>query len=441
MDGLGAAMPRSHLDSPNDLNSPKAMKPFRNLLLVAALAGAVVGCQRTPTDEPGKPIELAFWNGFSGPDGVAMERIVQQFNKEHPNVHVKMQIIPWGTYYDKVTLGLAFGGAPDVFILHANRIPEYGAHGALCEMDDLVAKSGLKQEDFVSRPWEASIYQGKRLGLPLDCHPMGMYYNVDLFRKAGISRPPATREEFLDAARKLTKDTNGDGKPDQWGFAMTDNHLVGSTFLYQFGGGLLSKDGTQTILGDEASIQGLEMLLSLPDKEKVCPPPSGNDGWIGFQTGKVAMAFQGIWMIDSLEKQKQQGFHYAAAPVPFFGPVKTVWAGSHCLAMPKEISGARKEAAWSFIKYLSDHSIKWAQGGQVPVRLSVLKSPEFQALPVQREFAKQLDYVQYEPLVVTVNQIAGFADAAVDTALNHVETPERALKDAARRVDNVLRRQ
>jgi multiple sugar transport system substrate-binding protein len=412
----------------------------RFLLSLVLLAVLTAGCSRPDPDprlEDGT-IVLNFWNGFTGPDGKTMEEIVKGFNRRHQGkIRVKMQIIDWGTFYDKVTLGLAFGGAPDVFIIHANRIPEYAAHGALNKIDDLAGQ--LDQSDFVPRAWQAGLWEKSRYGLPLDCHPMGMYYNVDMFREAGIAKPPTTFAEFLDVARRLKKDKNGDGTIDQWGFAYTDLHLTSTTFFQQFGGGLLTPDMKRSALDEPQSVEALRLMEKLYQDYKICPTPEGNDGWAGFRIGKVGMAFQGIWMINELNNQK--GLNYAAAPVPFFGPKKAVWAGSHCLVMPAKLQADRREAAWTFIKYLSDNSLEWAKGGQVPVRKSVLDNPEFQSLKVQPEFAKQLPWATYEPFSTAVNQIASFADTAVESTLNGGEDAKQALKTAARRVDNVLRRQ
>ena len=386
-----------------------------------------------------KVTDISFWNGFSGPDGAAMEKIVQRFNKENPDVHVQMQIIPWATYYDKLTLGLAFGDPPDVFVLHANRVPEYAEHSALAQLDSYVTESGLKESDFVPKAWVAGLWDQKRFGLALDCHPLGMYYNVKLFEEAGIEKPPVTQAEFLAAAKKLTKDLDGDGQPDQWGFAITDTHLVGTSILYQFGGGLLTPDMKHSALDTAETKAGIDFMWDLINKYKVCPPPGSSDAWMGFQTGKIAMAPQGIWMIDSLDKQKN--LRYAAAPFPLMGPVKAVWAGSHNLCMPAKIAPARKDAAWRLIKFLSDNSLDWAKGGQVPVRTSVLSSKEFQGLRVQSQFAKQLGYVQYEPFSLLINQMGPFGDAALEGALNGSETADHALSVASRRVDQVLARE
>ena len=122
------------------MKQPRIITP----LLLAALWLALVcgGCAHPPTsrgvarDAQGR-IVLNFWNGFTGPDGKTMEVMVDKFQQDNPDVRVKMQIIPWGTYYDKVTLALAYGGAPDVFVCHAARIPEFASFGKLRPLDEL----------------------------------------------------------------------------------------------------------------------------------------------------------------------------------------------------------------------------------------------------------------------------------------------------------------
>lgn len=394
------------------------------------------GCAR-PAESRGAVLELKFWNGFSGPDGAAMEKIVRQFNREHPRQHVTMQIIPWATYYDKVTLGLAFGGAPDVFVLHANRVPEYADHGALAPLDAMLKSSGLGPGDFVPKAWHAGVWNGTRYSLPLDCHPLGLYYNIDLFKRAGIvdaagnAKPPTTMAEFMEDAKKLT----GDG---QWAFAFSNLHATSTLFLQQFGGGILTSDLQHAAIDSPGSKAGIDAMMNLIYGAKIAPNPAGADPWVGFLTGKVAMAPEGVWMVNDLKNHPD--LHAAAAPMPWFGPVKAVWAGSHNLAMPAGLSEERKKAAWSFIKYLSDHSIMWAEGGQVPVRPAILNSPRFQALPIQREFAKELPYVEFEPFSVKYNQITGFADSAIEAVLDKAEPKDVALATAQRRIEQVVAR-
>jgi multiple sugar transport system substrate-binding protein len=360
-----------------------------------------------------------------------MDKIVEGFNREHPKIQVKVQVIPWGTYYDKVTLGLAYGGAPDVFVLHAQRVPEYASHGALAPVDRFVKSDGPDPNDFMPTQWKAGQVDGVRYGLPLDCHPVGMYYNTKLFKEAGIDHPPTTELEFETDARKLT-----DPKQNRWGFVITDFHLVGSTLFDQFGGGVMTPDLTRSALNTSPSLKAVETMIGWVRDGHICPKPDPGGSWSEFQTGRAAMAIQGIWMFDSVEHQ--QGLSYAAAPVPRFGPFKAVWASSHCLCMPSNLPADRQRAGWIFIKYLSDHCLAWAQAGQVPIRKSILRSPAFRSLRIQREFAKELPYVVYEPFSTSVNQVAPFADSAVEAAVDGVETPQKALAQGAQRVNRVL---
>ncbi len=416
-------------------------------LAVLALLSVVVvaGCRREHGRVVGnRVLTIDFWNGFTGPDGATMEKIVRRFNREHKNVRVRMQIIPWNTYYDKVTLGLAYGGAPDMFILHASRLPEYADSQAIGVVDDLVSNGGLKASDFAPRSWEAARWKGRQYAIPLDCHPIGLYYNTRLFREAGIvdskgrAKPPTNLAEFLAAARKLTRDTNGDGRPDQWGFVFTWLRTNAHTFLAQCNSGWLTRDCRRSALDSPESRRAFELMSSMIYAHKVCPPPGGIDAWVGFQTGKVAMALEGIYMLSSLERQK--GLSFAGAPCPVFGSRRAAWADSHMMVMPRSIGRERRKAAWEFIRYLSDHSLEWAKGGQIPVRKSILASPEFRAMRVQYEFSKQLPYVVYMPPSTKMNQLTPFGDAAVEAVLQRIKPPEDALREAARRMNGVLER-
>ena len=415
-------------------------QPLRIVTLALALlcVVCVTGCQRHAVTSSGGVLTIDFWNGFTGPDGKTMEKIVRRFNKEHTGIQVRMQIIPWGTYYDKVTLSLAYGGAPEVFIVHADRLPEYADCGSVITVDDLVKSGSLDADDFAPVVWEAAHWKGKQYAVPLDCHPQALYYNTDLFREAGIKGPPTNLREFLDAAKKLTRDTDGDGKIDQWAFAYTWMRNNAHTFLAQFDTGWLTPDARHSDLTSPDAKEAYQLMCDLIYKYKVCPKPEGQDAWIGFRTGKVAMAIEGIYMISSLEEQK--GLHFAGAPCPVFGRHPGVWGNSHMMCMPRGVSPEQRKAAWEFIKYLSDHSLEWAKGGQVPVRKSILAKPEFRRMPVQWEFSKELPYVVYSPPSTSLNQILPFCDAATEAILNDIKPMNDALAEAARRSNAVLER-
>jgi multiple sugar transport system substrate-binding protein len=417
---------------------------LRSIIVLCLLSLLLVSCSPGKHSGNVASAEIRFWNGFTGPDGATMEKIVQRFERE-TGIRVKMQIIPWSTYYDKLLLSLAYGGAPDVFICHANRIAEFARYGVFRQLDDLIeADKGFNSSDFLPNIWKAGQYAGKQVGLPLDCHPQGLYYNLKLFREAGIvdaqgnPKPPATWEEFLDAARRLTKDKDGDGRPDQWGFAFTWLRTNWITFISQHGGSILSPDLKRATLAEPPAVRATQQMCDIISRYRVAPKPEGFDSWMGFRQGRVAMAIEGIYMISSVEEQR--GLEYAGAPVPSFGPRRAVWGGSHLLCMPKNLSPQRAQLVWRFMRYLSDHSLDWAEGGQIPVRRSLLNQPRFRQMRVQYAFAKQLPYVVFEPASHKSTEIMPFYDAAIEAALLGIKSPQDALNEAARRIQQVLDR-
>lgn len=425
-------------------------KTFLSVALAALAAFPLLplGCARhsRAEDAPGGKITLNFWNGFTGPDGKTMEAMVSRFQAENPDVVVKMQLIPWGTYYDKLTLSLAYGGAPEVFVVHAARLPEFASFDVLRPLDSLYASDSkpLVAADFAPVPWAATFYKGRHVALPLDVHPIGLYYNTRLFQDAGIvdahgqARPPTNWDEFVTDAKKLTKDTDGDGRPDQWGFVFTNQRTNWLTFAGQFGGGIMTADGKRSAMDSPGSLEASRRMRDLIVKYKVASTPEGFDAWLAFRQGKAAMAMEGIYMLQGLEEQKNLAF--AGAPVPQFGPKKVVWGGSHLLCQPRGLSENRARAAWRLMRYLSDHSLEWARGGQIPARLAVRNSPEFAALPVQSQFARQLDKVRYEPLIPEDNSLMPFVDPAIESLLRGGQTPEDAMRDASRRINQRLSR-
>ena len=168
--------------------------------------------------------------------------------------------------------------------------------------------------------------------------PVGLYYNTELFEKAGIvdaaghAKPPTNLAEFLADAKKLTVDTNGDGQPDQWGYVFTWFRTNYYTVLRQFGGDLLTPDGKGSALATPQARDSLQLMTGFIYDRHIAPSPEGQDAWIGFQTGKVAMALEGIYMLSSLESQKN--LRFAGAPCPVFGKQPGAWANSHMMVMP-----------------------------------------------------------------------------------------------------------
>ena len=116
------------------------------------------------------------------------------------------------------------------------------------------------------------------------------------------------------------------------------------------------------------------------------------------------------------------------------------WANSHNLCLRADLTGDELAAGKRFIKYLSDNSLDWAAGGQVPVRKSLRESQRFAGMYAQREFAKQIPYACYMPKVPFVFEYLDQFDHAIEFALRGDKTPADALELASDNIQKVIDR-
>lgn len=414
-----------------------------SLLAVSVFFALTLGSCVRAADE-GK-VTLRYWNGFTGPDGRTMLRLVQRFNRENPDVDVTMQRMDWGTYYNKLFVAGLGKRAPEVFVVHADNLARFTGASFVRPVDDIVGgEDEIDTSDFDENIWAAVERDGKHWGVPLDVHMIGMYYNRKLFREAGIvdaegnPRPPTTREEFLDAAKRLTIDRSGDPRPEIWGYVFTWMRTNVYTAMRQFNGRLFNEDGTKTFVNSPENVEALQFCVDLIQKHRVAPSPENFDSWIGFRQGKVGVVFEGIYMLPEL--QRQNDLDFGAAPMPVYGKTPAAWGSSHTLCLRADLNERELEASKRFIKFLSDNSLDWAEGGQIPVRKSLRECERFKQMHVQQQFAKQIPYVAYLPSVPFVFEYLQAYDLAVEKALRGSLTPKQALDDAAVQIERVIKR-
>jgi multiple sugar transport system substrate-binding protein len=403
--------------------------------LLGALAsiplGAGCGLRR------GNPITIRFWNGFTGPDGRSILRLVRQFNEKNPDVSVLMQRMDWGTYWNKLFVAGLGGRAPEVFVLHSRTLLRF-ARAGFCEPIETVL-GDFPTSDIDANVWQAAAVDGKHYGLPLDVHAMGMYYNKKLFREAGLDpeKPPQTRDEFVEAIRRMKK-PGTNGQPDQWGYVFTNQETCTYTFLNQFGGATFTPDKTTCTLTRPENVEAFRFCRSLIE-QGIVPSPENFDSWIGFRQGRVGMVFEGIYMLADLQKQKD--LEFGGAPVPQVSTTNAVWADSHNLCLKAGLAPHVQQAAWRFMRFLSDNSVDWAAGGQIPTRPSLRATKEFQSLAVPAAFARQIPYVRYQPQLPFIFEYMTEYNLAVEKILRGRAQPEEALQNAQTNVEKIMARE
>jgi multiple sugar transport system substrate-binding protein len=199
----------------------------------AAQGGGQSPAQEFTGEYDGPPVELAYWNGFTGGDGPFMQDLVDQFNSEHENITVKPNTIQWLDFYQRVPAAVNAGEGPDVGVMHLDQLATNAARNVIVPLDDLTEALELTAEDFTEEVWNAGIYQDKRYGIPLDVHSLAMYWNTEHFEKAGITEPPTDEASFMEALDKLK--AAGYEQPF-WMPALWPSHLMFLSLTWQGGG-------------------------------------------------------------------------------------------------------------------------------------------------------------------------------------------------------------
>ncbi len=156
---------------------------FRRMMIAAAVAAAGLWTAAAQAEET-----VLWWDFLGGGDGVRMKQMISDFNTAHAGkIKIDATTLEWGTpFYAKVQTSAAVGEAPDVMTYHASRIPLAVSQDILEEITaDDMAKMGLSSSDFAPATWDAVNVDGKQYAVPLDTHPIVLYYNRDLLKKAG----------------------------------------------------------------------------------------------------------------------------------------------------------------------------------------------------------------------------------------------------------------
>lgn len=279
------------------------MRPLtRRTLLAAATAsapGAAIlaacgGETAAPTVKPGtRAAKLSFLDYTEGAELQLHQEHVAAFKREFPSIEVEHAPISGGNgaYIEKVLASSAAGTPVDTLRLNQRIFTTFLFQKLLAPLDPLINAERYDTKAYYPQVWDIYAKDGKRWGLPYNFGTFSLYWNKTLFSAAGVKAPDDSWDwdNFLDAARATTKDTNGDGQPDQYGFAWSNNESSWASFLWGNGGDFLNKEMTQCALTTAPAMEAIEYYVDVAARHRVAPP-AGNEGrTFGFTRGNVAM--------------------------------------------------------------------------------------------------------------------------------------------------------
>ncbi|KAA8818570.1 ABC transporter substrate-binding protein [Bifidobacterium rousetti] len=343
------------------------------LLSVAACGGQSASNTAGGSADGGKT-EITVWAWEP-----LISKTVEGFEKENPDITVK--VVNAGTNNDEYTALSnavnAGSGAPDLVQLDYNAVPQFAYSDAL---EDLSQYGGDKILDKFTTGAQAGVtVDGKMYGMPMGTGPMALFYNKEIFDKAGVTEAPKSWDEYYEAAKKihaLGSDYYITSDSGDAGFAMSMIWLAGGQ-PFKVDGSKVSIDLT----GDSGVKAFAQFWQKMIDEDLIDTKTAGwSDDWYkSLNTGHIASLMTGAWMPITLEGSVTDAagkYRVANTPTPDGSAVNSENGGG-ALAVVKGSKNA--EAAYKFAEYvgLGGGNKTFTEGGSFPPDTATLEESSF----------------------------------------------------------------
>ena len=358
------------------------------------------------------------------------------FEAKQSDIEVEIVAASMGgpEYAAKVVVMASAGVPPDVTDVYPAIGGELIAGGIFADLRPYMERdAAMNPRNFI--PVSLEFYKGEKgeiFGIPYGVLPLATTYNEDLFNEAGVLTPHAqganwTWDSAVQSAKRLTRDTNGDGTPDVWGASLRGDLLRVWTFVHQAGGNFFDRTfrPTQSRFNTPAVATGVRYWADFYTIHNAAGPDNG------IYKGIVAFTMdEGPWAVGNMETSEAT-FAWAIGRLPQ-GPKTAagiVFGGGY--QMPE--AGHNKKAAWEWLKFLSSRESQIAYAkftGRVPALLSAAR--EYRSLfpKAPASIMMYLDLAQDpQSMSEPVSPVLNTVRSQFNRGLNDVRTGKRSVQD------------
>jgi multiple sugar transport system substrate-binding protein len=427
------------------MRSPRKLSA---LVVLAAFLVAAAGCggssSSSTSSSPGGVTNIVIWHGYVDTEGKAIDKMVGEFNKTHPKIHVTAQFYGNSDYaLQKVLTAIAGGNPPDISYLYGSWAANIAQSSKVVDLNSYIKNDpAFDWNDFWPSERGAATVDGKIVGVPALVDNLALVYNKKLFQQAGIPYPTAnwTWQDLRTAAAKLT-----DPAKKQFGWAYVNDGSEDTVWrfealLWQAGGEILSPDGKQAAFDSPAGVQALTLLQQMAVQDHSVYLDSGNDLYANlFNSGHIGMLYTGPWDLSGFPN-----VNFGVQILPGDLNHQTISGPDNWVLFNN--GSARTEAAWKFISWFTSpkESLEWSQRtGDLPIRSSDLKLPGYAkyiaTYPGVATFVKNLQNAQQvRPVTPLYPKISAAIGQAVQSVLLGKAQPKAALDQAASQVNAIL---
>ena len=420
--------------------------------LATAIAVVAAGCKSQETAE----VRIAhIYEPLSGPVGEAchewLEGIAAQFREKHPDMRVQLEQIKWDKIDAKSMNDHRAGIAHDVLMSSPQLMPQHFEVGDLLDIGPYVRKWPKSEiDEFAWTPsWPKCARGDVRLAIPTGVHARVVIYRKDYFEQAGLDpeKPPTDLDSLLEAAKKLTRDTDGDGRADVWGLGLylgperATIELYFAPLIWHFGGDLYDPATKRAIFASEAGVHAVQWLGDCIHTHKVTPLWAAGQRYDDviferFMRGELAMAWGwgNYWNQALEEKQLTKGLF---PPTPqgqglkvgvFVTPTRAGAQFANCWTLSVHKLSRHPAEAFELIETMlaPDNLAAYADAG-LPARRSMWEKPQY-ANTWYRTWRRAAEAGRPMPDTPNYNDLADTVAAAVQEIVLKQADPAQTLK-------------
>jgi multiple sugar transport system substrate-binding protein len=389
--------------------------------------------QRTP--DPStllKGVRLRASTWLSGGHDAVVTSFFKEFEERYPGARIEHET---GQTDERLRAQFAGGTPPDLFFMgpQATLLIVSKAAAAL---DGYIRRDRMDIGDFFDRAVQQFRLGGLTYGLPYDFSSNVIYYNVELFRRAGLPLPPSdwkapgwTFQDFLDAAKRLTQRAGAEAQV--WGYGVGVRQWA--SWMAANGGWYLNAERNQLAMAEPATVEALQFLHDLIFMHRVSPTLEQAQQAGGlyslFESGRLAMYTAGP---AELVQHRPLPFEWDVAVHPVGRGLRATTGSGAAWALA--LSGIQRDAAWELCKFITSRNVQMRhmlRGMKAPVRKSVAQVPEYlhDAPPKSMAvFAEAPYYAVTEPQMTNWTQVLAQIQSEVTRILRSETGPSEALQ-------------
>lgn len=400
------------------------------MVLAALLLPGISGCDKSQSDK----VTLLLAIPANADEDSPYPPAIEAFQREHPDIEVKTIRIS-GTYYQKLLIMIAGGKGPDVMWMGQN-FNEFATRGIFLDISEPLAREADSSNIF---PDVLSWYRigDRQYGIPFGIDVKFIAYNKKLFDEAGVPYPSNDWEinEFMEAAKRLTRDTNGDGRIDQYGF-------LGDLDYTLFGANICTPDGSAAACNTPEMLNFFHTNLKMRNEMRIAlPAPKRPEEALSmFASGKAAMMQAATWDMMYMRKQLTD-MDWDILPNPTI-KVRSHWASSQAMVVRSDTKHPYE--SWLLLKsFLSPDFQRGTAKFSIPADRNI--AAEVVAANTQRPdnlktYLIATESLSPNPRVPNMMEVLQAYANASEAVWSGQATPEKAMADADIEINAALNR-